>query len=156
MSVSSLLETVLAREQRSEELEAERDDKFQTWVKRLNTESKVFLTRINELDLSEREDRQAFYGLVAKMKPRFDQLRERDEIGEVPTAVVIELDELNAKLAGVSPPVRVSTTLIGPDSVTKTSSEERQDREQQEYATKTAESLAKQLRSVYDALPNDE
>jgi len=89
MNVSSLLDTVLAREQRVRELDAERDDEFQTWVKRLNAESMTLLKQISEFDLTDSDDREAFYDLVEKSEARFTDLRNRDEIAEVPTNVTI-------------------------------------------------------------------
>jgi len=94
MNVSSLLDTVLAREQRVRELDAERDDEFQTWVKRLNAESMTLLKQISEFDLTDSDDREAFYDLVEKSEARFTDLRNRDEIAEVPTNVTIEIDRL--------------------------------------------------------------
>lgn len=94
MSASSLLDTVLARTKRSEELDAERDDEFQTWVRRLNAESMMLLKQIDQFDYTDSADREAFYALVDKSASRFESLRNRDEIGEVPVSVTVELDQL--------------------------------------------------------------
>jgi len=94
MSVSSLLDTVLAREQREMELDAERDADFQTWVKRLNAESVTLLKQISEFDFTESHDREMFYDLVEESEMRFNNLRNRNEIAEVPASVTIEIDRL--------------------------------------------------------------
>jgi len=67
---------------------------FQTWVKRLNAESMTLLKQISEFDLTDSDDREAFYDLVEKSEARFTDLRNRDEIAEVPTNVTIEIDRL--------------------------------------------------------------
>jgi len=76
------------------ELDAERDADFQTWVKRLNAESVTLLKQISEFDFTESHDREMFYDLVEESEMRFNNLRNRNEIAEVPASVTIEIDRL--------------------------------------------------------------
>jgi hypothetical protein len=160
MSVSSLLDTVLASQQRVQETEVERDDAFLTWVRRLNTESKVLLKRTQEFDFSESEDREAFYELVEKMYGRFRELREQDEIGEVPIDVILKFDDLLEELEGTSRPAVVAVSTIGTKSPAQRAREKRRKKEREErreqWATETAEAITNALSKVYDALPEDE
>ena len=160
MSVSGLLDTVLASQQRIQEVEVERDDDFLTWVKRLNTESKVLLKRIDELDFSESTDRDDFYELIEKMHDRFTDLREQDEIGEAPVDVLLKFDDLIDELEGTSQPALVAVATIGTKTPAQRAREKRRKKEREEKrerrATETAEAITHALSDVYDTLRDDE
>jgi len=160
MSVSSLLDTVLASQQRLQEMEVERDDAFLTWVRRLNTESEVLLKRIKTLDFSEGSDRGEFYELVEKMYSRFKKLRDRDEIGELPTEVVMRFDDLLDELEGTSQPAVVSVATLGKKTPAQRERDKRRKEEREErherLTTEMAEAITEALSDVYDALPDDE
>lgn len=159
MSGSGLLDTVLASQQRVQEAEVERDDAFLTWVRRLNTESEVLLKRTKTLDFSEGEDRDAFYELIGKMRERFKELRERDEIGEVPIDVVMKFDDLLEELEGTSQPAVVAVTSLGSKTPAQRERDKRRRKEREErherIANETAEAITDALSDVYDALPDD-
>ncbi|WP_256403871.1 hypothetical protein [Halorubrum salinum] len=159
MSGSGLLDTVLASQQRVQEAEVERDDAFLTWVRRLNTESEVLLKRIKALDFSEGEDRDAFYELIGKMRERFKELRERDEIGEVPIDVVMKFDDLLEELEGTSQPAVVAVTTLGSKTPAQRERDKRRRKEREEkherIANERAKAITDALSDVYDALPDD-
>lgn len=161
MALSSLLDTVLAEETRNRELSAERNDALQTWVKRLNQESRVLIKRADGLDFDDGGDRQRFNELIETMEDRFRALREQDAIGEVPIGVVMELEALldefdDAPTSGAA----VSRGTLGTPSLMKQArnDQRKRDREKQqaERASETAATIAEQIQAVYDALPDDE
>lgn len=161
VALSSLLNTVLAEETRNKELDAERDSEFQTWVKRLNQESKVLIKRADELDFSEDSDRQKFNDLLETMETRFRALREQDAIGEVPISVVMELDALlDAFDEAPSPGAATGTITLGTPSLAKKKRKEQHRREREEKQRRqtlgAADTIAEQIQAVYDALPDDQ
>ncbi|WP_066418912.1 hypothetical protein [Halorubrum aethiopicum] len=161
MAFSSLLDTVLAEEARNKELDAERDDGFQTWVKRLNQESRVLIKRADRLDFTDSSDRQRFNELIETMEDRFRTLREQDTIGEVPIAVVMELETLLDEFAEApTSGAAVSRGTLGTPSPAKQVRNARRKKEREKRRAKraldTADTIAEQVQAVYNALPNDE
>lgn len=121
-------------------------------VKRLNAESVTLLKQISEFDFTESHDREMFYDLVEESEMRFNNLRNRNEIAEVPASVTIEIDRLLDRFDEVTQK-RVIRVSAGDSQKER---EKQRKQQQRGIVRNRSEKLAEQLRNVYDALPNDE
>jgi len=112
----------------------------------------TLLKQISEFDLTDSDDREAFYDLVEKSEARFTDLRNRDEIAEVPTNVTIEIDRLLDRFDEATKRRVIRVSARDP----RKERERKKEKQHREMARTRSEQLAEQLRNVYDALPNDE
>lgn len=106
--MSKLLDPILAPIRRKRELSAEEDSEYSRWLRELETEVKVFVERVDELDFKEAEDRDRFYSLVDQFEDRVKDLRSRSVVSKAPTQAVIELDQLSEVLEDASSGIAVA------------------------------------------------
>lgn len=108
MSLSKLLDPILAPVRRRRELNAEEESEYSRWLRKLETEIEVFVERVDELDFEEAEDRDLFYDRVDQFEERVKDLRSRSVVSKAPNQAVVELDELSEVLEDTSSGIAVA------------------------------------------------
>jgi Cft2 family RNA processing exonuclease len=108
MSLSKLLDPILAPVRRRRELDAEEESEYSRWLREFETEVKVFVERVDALDFEEAEDRDRFYELVDRFEERVKYLRSRSVVSKTPNQAVVELDELSEVLEDTSSGIAVA------------------------------------------------
>jgi len=129
MPWESLASTFLAGKKRKEEIEAENQSEYDQWVSSIYSEIRVFVKRVNGLDLEEASDRDELYELINQFADRFSDLRERSESAGAPVDALIKMDEMIDRMKDSSSPIAVGMASWSRDPMKKARHEKRREKD---------------------------
>jgi hypothetical protein len=139
MPWNALANRILADSKRRKEIEVENQSDYDQWVSELYSEIKVFVKRVNALDLEESSDRSKFYEFAGRLSDRLQDLRERSESSGAPAEALIRLEELIEQINNTSSQVHVSVAYIGDDPFERARREKKKKRREQEKIERARE-----------------
>jgi hypothetical protein len=155
----ALAERILAGSTRKQEIDVEKQSEYEQWRSELDSKIKVFVKRVDGLDLEESEDRAQLYDLIDTLSSRVQTLTERSETSSAPTEVLIELDKLVELLEDTSAPIRVGTVSLRNDPFKQArQKKQREEREQEriEKAHEQLDEIADQIQEVFQGFDDKE
>lgn len=139
MPWDALANRILTEGNRKKELEVEKQSEYAQWVSEIYSEIEVFVKRVNNLGLSNSEDRDQFYDFAERLSDRLSELRDRSESSTAPAEVLIQLEELIEKVDENSSQAVVSVAYLGNDPVKKARHEKKMKKRERERAEKARE-----------------
>lgn len=157
MPWNALADNILSESRRRQELEVEEQSEYQRWRNELYTETRVFVKRVNDLDLSNSEERTRFYELRKDFAESIEQLRSRSETSKAPVEALIEIEELNELLLDTTSRISATVAYLGNDPFKKMKREkEEKEREQRrtDEAVEDKNEIAKKIQSLNSCFDN--
>ncbi|AWB28360.1 hypothetical protein [Halococcoides cellulosivorans] len=151
MPWNALTDRILTGSKRKKILEVENQSEYDQWVSELFSEIGVFVKRVNDLDLSQAEDRAQFDNFAEKFSDRLLELRKRSESSSAPTETLIQLEELVEKIDETSSQMAFTSVYCGDDPFEKARLEKkRKEREGEntERAREKRDALADEIQEL--------
>lgn len=153
------MDTFLAGKKREKEIVVESQSDYAEWVDEVYTEIKVFVRRVNGLDLKESDDRHKLFSLTSKFAVRFRELRERSEASDAATDALIKLEELVERMDNASAPAAVTVATLSNDPFKKARMEkkrEKREKKQIKRVHQEREEIAGKIQEVTAALEGED
>lgn len=151
MPWNALVDNILTENRRRQELEVEKQSEYQRWMNELHTEIRVFVKRVNDLDLSNPEERTRFYQFRKNFAESIEELRNRSETAKAPVEALIEMEELNELLLDTTSRISATVAYLGNDPFKKMK-RKKKEKEREQRRTDEAEEdkneIAEQIESL--------